>query len=125
MKMSVTFLGRRVNADGLHLQEKVGVLMKAPTPLSFRELKSFLELLFYYSKLLPNLSSVLVSLYHLLRKHVCWKWSQRRSSFSSAPRTYFTSSPLLLGSVSSPCYSLRMNTTSNSKTPSLMLMLMP
>ena len=31
---------------------------------------------------------------------------------------------LLLGSVGSPCYSLRMDTASNSKTPSLMLMLM-
>ena len=33
MKSSVTFLGHRVDADGLHpLAEKVEVVVKAPTP---------------------------------------------------------------------------------------------
>ena len=41
MKLSATLLSRRADADGLHLPEKVGAIVKAPTPLSLRELKSF------------------------------------------------------------------------------------
>ena len=63
-KLSVTLLGHRVNADGLHLlPEKVGAVVKAPThPLvSESSIPSW-----NYCKFLPNLLSVLVSLYHLL-----------------------------------------------------------
>ena len=76
MKASVTFLGHRVDADGIHpLPEKVEAVVKAPTPRNLKELKSFLGLLSYYSKFLPNLSSVLAPLYCLLRKDARWKWS--------------------------------------------------
>ena len=77
MKPSVTFLGHRVNADGLHpLPEKVEAVMKALTPCNVQELKLFLRLLLYYSKFLPNLSSVLAPLYHLFRKDTAWRWSE-------------------------------------------------
>jgi len=59
IKSPVTFLGHRVDVDGLHsLPEKVEAVMKAPTPRNLKELKSFLGLLSYYSKFLRNLSSV-------------------------------------------------------------------
>ena len=57
------------------LPEKVEAVVKAPTPRNLKELKSFLGLLSYYSKFLPNLSSVLAPLYRLLRKEARWKWS--------------------------------------------------
>ena len=62
--------------DGIHaLADKVRAIMEAPAPHNVRELKSYLGLLSYYGKFLPDLSSVLVPLYHLLRKHVSWRWS--------------------------------------------------
>ena len=76
MKASVTFLGHRVDADGIHpLPEKVEAVVKAPTPRNLKELKFFLGLLSYYSKFLPDLSSILAPLYRLLCKDARRKWS--------------------------------------------------
>ena len=62
--------------DGIHpLADKVRAIMETPAPHNVRELKSYLGLLSYYGKFLPDLSSVLVPLYHLLRKHVSCRWS--------------------------------------------------
>ena len=96
MKSSVTFLGHRVDADGLHpLAEKVEAVVKAPTPRNLKELKSFLGLLLYYSKFLPNLSSVLAPLYRLLRKDARWKWSVEEKAFQCS-KELLTSSSLLV-----------------------------
>ena len=62
-KSSVWFLGHRVDGDGLHpLSDKDEAVLKAPAPQNLQELKSYLKLLSYYSKFLPNLSSVLAPL---------------------------------------------------------------
>ena len=79
MRLSVTYLGHRIDADGLHpLDDRVRAMRRAikdaPTPKSVGELKSYLGMLSYYSRFLPNLSSTLHSLYHLLRKNIPWVW---------------------------------------------------
>lgn len=57
---SIEYLGHVINADGLQPSvEKVRAIQNAPEPRSITELKSFLGLLNYYNKFLPNLSSVL------------------------------------------------------------------
>ena len=97
MKSSVTFLGHRVDADGLHpLAEKVEAVVKASTPRNLKELKSFLGLLLYYSKFLPNLSSVLAPLYHLLHKDALWKWSVEEEKAFQCSKELLTSSSLLV-----------------------------
>ena len=66
---SVTYLGHRIDANGLSpLPEKVAAVRDAPIPKNVAELKSYLGLLSYYSKFLSNLSTVLAPLYRLLRK---------------------------------------------------------
>ena len=55
---SVSYLGYKLDEDGLQpLPEKVKAIQDAPTPKSVSELKSYLGLLTYYAKFLPNLSS--------------------------------------------------------------------
>ena len=57
---SVTYLGHRIDAQGLHLvEEKVKAVQGVPTPKNVTELKSYLGMLSYYSKFLPNLSTEL------------------------------------------------------------------
>ena len=74
MVSSVTFLGHTVDSKGLHpLPEKVEAVKNAPNPRNVQELKSYLGLLSYYSKFLPNLSSMLAPLYSLLKKKAVWK----------------------------------------------------
>ena len=77
MVPSVSYLGYKgykIVAEGLHpLPEKVAAVQSAPVPKSVTELKSFLGLLSYYSKFLPNLSTTLSPLYESSTK---WLWSR-------------------------------------------------
>ena len=58
LRKSVTYLGHRIDADGLHpLQDRVRAIEEAPTPTSVSTLKSYLGMLTYYSRFLPNLST--------------------------------------------------------------------
>ena len=67
-----------MHMQGLHpTPSKTKVIMDAPSPKSVTELKSFLGLLNYYCKFLPNLSSTLHPLYCLLQKSSSWSWGPR------------------------------------------------
>ena len=55
---SVVYLGHRIDEQGLHhVAEKLQELQEAPRPTNVSELKSYLGLLTYYAKFLPNLST--------------------------------------------------------------------
>ena len=77
MRPSVCYLGHRIDAEGLHpLDDRVRAIRDAPTPTSVSELKSYLGMLSYYNKFLPNLSSLLHPLHRLWRKDVPWVWGK-------------------------------------------------
>ena len=77
MAQSVVYLGHKIDAEGLHpVPDKVRAVQEAPEPRNVSELKSYIGLLSYYSKILPNLSTVLAPLYQLLRKDQPWMWKQ-------------------------------------------------
>ena len=80
MRPSVTYLGHKIDAEGLHpLDDRVRTIKDAPTPTSVSGLKSYLGMLSYYSKFLPNLSSALHPLHQLLRKDTPWVWGAAQS----------------------------------------------
>ena len=71
----VQYLGHKEDAKGVHTVEaKVKAVVDAPTPTSVTELKAYLGLLNYHNRFLPNLSTLLAALHHLLRKDVDWSW---------------------------------------------------
>ncbi|KAK7901534.1 hypothetical protein WMY93_018303 [Mugilogobius chulae] len=82
----VEYLGYRVDAHGLHpLDKKVKAIQEAPAPTNVTELKSFLGLLNYYNKFLPNLATRLAPLHELLRHDVRWKWNkEQEQAFQNA-----------------------------------------
>ncbi len=74
---SVEYLGHRVDAKGLHTTpEKVKAIKDAPQPTIGQELRSFLGLLHYYGKFLPNLSTLLHPLNSLVKAGGEWVWSE-------------------------------------------------
>ena len=94
---SVSYLGHRIDAKGLHpLPDKIQAIMDAPDPQNVQELKSYLGLLSYYGKFLPNLSSVLAPLYWLLRKDYRWRWSAVETAAFKSSKELLTSSKLLV-----------------------------
>ena len=97
MVPSVSYLGHLIDQVGLHpLQEKVKAVKEAPSPKNVSELKSYLGLLTYYSKFLPNMADVLAPLYKLLRKDVHWKWTDIEQKAFQASKDLLTSDSLLV-----------------------------
>ena len=76
----VEYLGHVIDASGLHpTQEKVKAIQEAPEPKNLMELRSFLGMINYYSRFLPNLSHRLAPLYNLLKQGVHWNWKSKQS----------------------------------------------
>ena len=76
MAKSVIYLGHKIDSEGLHTTtDKVDAVVNAPEPRNVQQLRSFLGLVNYYRKFLPNLSTVLRPLNSLLQKSTSWSWT--------------------------------------------------
>ena len=93
---SVEYLGHLITAQGLQPStDKVEAVQKAPAPQDVSQLKSFLGLVNYYGKFLPDLSSVLAPLYSLLQKGTEWKWGADQQTAFAEVKRLLTSDCLL------------------------------
>ncbi len=68
LKESVTYLGHRIDAEGIRpVGDKVEAIRQTPEPKNQEELQAYLGLLGYYRKFLPNLSTQIAPLTMLLK----------------------------------------------------------
>ncbi|KAJ8356082.1 hypothetical protein SKAU_G00188760 [Synaphobranchus kaupii] len=73
---SVEYLGHVIDSEGLHkAPSKTKAIMEAPAPQNVSQLRSYLGLLNYYGKFIPNLSSQLRPLHQLLCHGSAWQWT--------------------------------------------------
>ena len=70
--------------------------MQAKSPTNVTELKSYLALLNYYGKFLPNLATTLHPLYDLLQKDRPWKWTEACEGVFVKSKKQLQDSPLLV-----------------------------
>ena len=97
MADSVTYLGHRIDANGLHpVKKKLEAVQRAPKPCNVSELKSYMGLLTYYGKFLPNLATTLAPLYKLSRGSVQWHWSREQDEAFEASKQLSTALQLLV-----------------------------
>ena len=97
MKPVLECLGHRVDAEGFHpVEAKVKAIQEAPAPKNPTELKSFLGMLNFYGKFVPNLSSILEPLHSLLRKDVVWKWEVEQQEAFDKAKNQLQSSDVLV-----------------------------
>ena len=95
-KDSVEYLGHCVDAQGLHtLPSKVEAILKAPDPENLQQLRSFLGLLNYYEKFIPNLASIVHPLNQLLQKDAKWSWTPDCAQAFTAAKQALNSSTVL------------------------------
>ena len=93
---SVTYLGYRIDAEGLHpINEKIKAIQDAPEPRNVTELKSYLGLLSYYSRFLPHMSSNLAPLNQLLHKQAEWAWGDKQKQAFQLSKQLLLSSQTL------------------------------
>lgn len=96
MLQEVEYLGHKISAKGLEpIPEKVRAIVEAPAPRNVSQLKSFLGMLNYYAKFLPNLSTCLAPLYSLLQKKNHWSWGEKQRKAFEEAKTLLTSSSVL------------------------------
>ena len=92
----VRYLGHKINCNGLHpLDDKVKAIVEAPAPRNVTELKSYLGLLNYYGRFLPNLSTTLAPLHYLLKKGIVFSWGKQQTKAFEASKQLLTSSKVL------------------------------
>lgn len=93
---SVVYLGFVISKEGVHTcPEKVEAINKVPAPSNVSELRSFLGLVMYYAKFVPNISTLLAPLYNLLRKEVKFVWDDRCAAAFSNVKKLMVSSKIL------------------------------
>ena len=86
----IEFLGHLVDGDGIcPLPEKIRAIQNA---LRTTELKSYIGLLSYYGKFLPQLSP----LYQLLNKDTSWEWTDSQEQAFQRSKELQTSDSLLV-----------------------------
>ena len=92
----VQYLGYQVSSSGLEPQaERIQPVMDAPAPTCVSELKSYLGMLTYYNRFLPNVSTVLEPLHELLRTGVEWEWNTERDRAFKATKEMLEAAPVL------------------------------
>ena len=82
------FLGHRISPEGVKLTaERIASIRDAPVPTNKKELKSFLGMLTYNARFLPNGSHALHPLNQLLQQNAIWAWkSEHQKAFDAAKR---------------------------------------
>ncbi|XP_008184923.1 uncharacterized protein K02A2.6-like [Acyrthosiphon pisum] len=69
LKNSIEYLGHILDKNGIHTTEKhIEAIKNVSVPISLSELKSFLGMVTYYIKYIPNSAELLEPLYKLTRK---------------------------------------------------------
>ena len=77
-KEKITFCGHDIDSEGLHkTTDKTAAVVNAPRPQNVTEVRSFLGLVNYYHKFLPNLATILHPLNQMLESNYQWDWTDR------------------------------------------------
>ena len=93
----VEYLGHKICQEGLQPTEsKVRAIADTPEPKRVSELRSFLGLVNYYGKFLPNLATTAAPLYTLLKKNARWMWGKAQKEAFKRVKDLLQSSDLLV-----------------------------
>ena len=81
VQLSIKYLGHILSGDGLPPNPKtIEAVVKAPPPANQERLESFLGLVQYYTRHIPNLSSLAGPIHELRKNVVRFESTQRRQS---------------------------------------------
>jgi hypothetical protein len=97
MMEEIETLGHKISREGLQpAQTKIQAVAHPPDPTRVSELRSFLGLVNYYGKFLPDLATTAAPLYTLLRKSIPWCWGSAQQSAFKKVKALLQSSDLLV-----------------------------
>jgi hypothetical protein len=92
----IKFLGHTISQDGISVDpEKVQEVMDWEPPTTVRQIRSFLGLVGYYRRFIPDFSRIAKPMNELLKKGVKYAWSQKCEDAFHTLRQHLTTAPVL------------------------------
>lgn len=73
----------------------INAIQKVKTPTNIAELRSFLGLVKYYAKFVPNIGTILAPLYNLLKKGSNFNWGTSCNQAFEKVKSMLVTSPVL------------------------------
>ena len=74
---SVSFMGHKISKQGLEVDEsKVKAISEFPNPKNVSQLRTFLGMVNFLGKFIPNMTNILHPLHNLLKNGIEWTWTQ-------------------------------------------------
>ena len=92
----VQFFWHEIDREGLHKTQRIEAVVSAPRAVNVSQLHSFLGLVNYYNRFLPNVSIVLHPLHQLLGESREWQWSERCELAFTEAKGMITSEQVLM-----------------------------
>lgn len=94
---SVTYLGHEISEDGIRPNpEKIREIVDAPQPENLTQVKSYLGLLNYYGRFIPNLSQESMESYKLTQMDMPFVWSPECQNAFDRSKQLLLSNKLLV-----------------------------
>ena len=94
---SVEYLGHVIDKEGVKpVKEKIEAVVAAKSPVNIEQLQSFLGMVNYYGKFIPNLSTIAAPLNQLRRKDVPWKWTKKEEGAYQRLKEQLSSAKVLV-----------------------------
>lgn len=96
LRQEVIYLGHVISKNGVQPNpEKTAIIDKFPVPKTEKDIKSFLGLVGYYRRFIPDFSKISQKLTKLLRKDTNFEWHQEQQEAFDSLRNYLKSEPIL------------------------------
>jgi hypothetical protein len=96
LRKEVTYLGHVISENGVFPEwAKTKVIEEYPTPQNVKQLRSFLGLMSYYRRFVPNFSHIAAPLHKLLKKDAVYEWTVDRQQAFQTLKGKLISPPIL------------------------------
>ncbi len=96
LKAQISFLGHKVDVDGIHtMDDKISAIKYFPRPKTVENVLSFVGLCGYYRSFIDSFSKIASPLTHLLRKDVSLHWDSLQMKAFQDLKVALTNAPVL------------------------------
>lgn len=96
LQKEIVFLGHKITSEGIKPDEaKIQAVKNFPSPKNYKDVKTFLGMMSYYRKFIPNLSNLAEPINRLLKKGQKFVWSVTCQQSFDELKSLLMSSPIL------------------------------
>ena len=92
---TVQFLGYSLSAIGITPDNKTDAITSMPAPTNVSKVRTFIGMVQYFAKIIPNLAAMCKPLYHLLHATTAWCWDEQCDRSFAAIKKSLSSQPIL------------------------------